>query len=30
MLVQKKKEQIDMAANLFLGLPNEERSSDDP
>jgi hypothetical protein len=29
-LVQKKKEQIDMAANLFLVLPNEERSSDDP
>jgi hypothetical protein len=26
---QKKKEQIDLAANLFVVLPNEERSSDD-
>jgi hypothetical protein len=26
---QKKKEQIDLEANLFVVLPNEERSSDD-
>jgi hypothetical protein len=26
---QQKKEQIDLAAGLFVVLPNEERSSDD-